>query len=210
MYNLLSRPEIGITREDLSDDSKAIEVSTETDDVTEYLFHLDINHPSLIMIPALVLGIMVYLDPTCEEIISQLEKVDGWTSSIKYYCPAPSLRNAYKENDRLLKLVGKMDSLDRGVVSFSKKVAHPLDDHSKASLDATHYKKTPGARHNPVSMERESDNYYTTNNRLFTMDPGDYARCNSSATMGRAPQSAKVGDFICHFFAMSKAVVVCT
>jgi hypothetical protein len=205
---LLSGLGSGTTKGNLAPQREANVAIDESGEVIEYIYRLDINHKSSIMIPARVSGIIAHLGPTCEEIVSKLEKLDEWTSSIQYYCPTSYLRKTYEENDRYLNLVEKMQGPDLEVHSFGIKVAHPLDSTSMDSLDVSHYWEIPSAKQAPENMKGDADSNVTTKNRLFIMNPGNYGRSRSSATIGRAPPAAKVGDFICHFFAMSRAVVV--
>lgn len=173
---------------------------------------LALDDPGVITIPALVSGMIVHIGPTCEEMISKLEKVDEWTSSIKDYCIEGRLRNAYEENDQLLKLLELEDIELWDATNFDPFITYPFVNASMKDLGESishHYSMyRPSRARTEAEPGTSLGNYLDMGQRLFILNYGSNDGSNSTAIMGIAPPSASVGDFICHFYSMEKAVVV--
>ncbi|KIM99916.1 hypothetical protein OIDMADRAFT_166048 [Oidiodendron maius Zn] len=166
-----------------------------------------------IWLPALVVGKIVHLGPTYQEIMSSLKDVASWRASINYHLRERNQPSAREESELFLELLEDITEKDLEIVfSFDREIicAKPytpncmLEADGMSMLTADQYAKL-AEMGNPTPTTTLTT---IKGPRLFLLGGVRDLGSKSNGQLGLAPDNAAVGDYIFLIDGIEKAIIV--
>ncbi|TGO35106.1 hypothetical protein BHYA_0170g00180 [Botrytis hyacinthi] len=184
--------------------------------------HLGVSNPTVLKVPARLVGRIVHLGPSYVQIMTELSKTADWRLNIQNYLPDRLQPSVQEESDLFLELLEDLDETGLKIVStsgsdvswlcerFPGENCYPFDrptdrDIGDESLlrNSSFHSSSERSEPLPPSPVKGA--------RLFLLDkyvenlliPND-----ALANMGLGPSAACVGDYLCEIDGIKKAAVV--
>ncbi|KAF7918562.1 hypothetical protein BELL_0210g00020 [Botrytis elliptica] len=182
--------------------------------------HLGVSNPTVLKVPARLVGRIVHLGPSYVQIMTELSKTADWRLSIQNHLPDRLQPSVQEESDLFLELLEDLDETGLKIVStcgsdvswfcyyFPGENAYPFDrptnrdigDESQLRNSSLH---SSSERSEPLPPAPDKGA------RLFLLDKYDVPVSNDAlANMGLGPSAARVGDYLCEIDGIKKAAVI--
>ncbi|KAF7956099.1 hypothetical protein EAE96_005019 [Botrytis aclada] len=184
--------------------------------------HLGVSNPTVLKVPARLVGRIIHLGPSYVQIMTELSKTADWRLSIQNHLPDILQPSVQEESDLFLELLENLDEDGLKIVSTcGSNVSWHCDRFPREISDAIHGSNNRDTEDEPLlrdssfysSSERSEfiANSPVNGARLFLTDqfvgnlPHAY---NAPANIGLGPSAARVGDYLCEINGLKRAAVI--
>ncbi|TGO19830.1 hypothetical protein BTUL_0002g00750 [Botrytis tulipae] len=183
--------------------------------------HLEVNNPTVLKVPARLVGRIVHLGPSYVQIMTELSKTADWRLSIQNNLPDRLQPSVQEESDLFLELLEDLDETGLKIVStcgsdvswlchrFPGENSDPLDRFTKREIG-----NEPLFGNSSFHSSSESSEPLLRSPvkgaRLFLLNKyvGNFLVSDAPANMGLGPSAAHVGDYLCEIDGIEKAAVI--
>ncbi|TGO29531.1 hypothetical protein BPAE_0014g00830 [Botrytis paeoniae] len=184
--------------------------------------YLGVSNPTVLKVPARLVGRIVHLGPSYVQIMTELSKTADWRLSIQNHLPDKIQPSVQEESDLFLELLEDLDETGLKIVltcgfdvswlceRFPGESSDPFDRLTKRDIG-----DEPLLRHSFFHSSSERSEPLPPSPvkgaRLFLLDRyvGNFPVSNDApANMGLGPSAARVGDYLCEIDGIKKAAVI--
>ena len=168
---------------------------------------------SKIWLPALIVGKIVHLGPTYQEIMSSLKAVASWRASINHHLSERNQPSAREESELFLELLEDITekdleivfSFDREIICAKPRTPDCMLEADRMSMLTVDQKAKLAEMGNPTSTTTSAT---IKGPRLFLLGGVRDLGSKSNGQLGLAPDNAAVGDYIFLIDGIEKAIIV--
>ncbi|KAF7934970.1 uncharacterized protein EAE98_003015 [Botrytis deweyae] len=184
--------------------------------------HLGVSNPTVLKVPARLVGRIVHLGPSYVQIMTELSKTADWRLSIQNHLPDRLQPSVQEESDLFLELLEDLDETGLKIVStcgsdvswfcyyFPGENAYPFDRPTNRDIgDESQLRNS--SFHSSSERSEPLPPAPGKGARLFLLDKYDgYLPVSNDtlANMGLGPSAARVGDYLCEIDGIKKAAVI--
>ncbi|KAM0139211.1 hypothetical protein ACHAO1_003086 [Botrytis cinerea] len=184
--------------------------------------YFKISNPTVLKVPARLVGRIVHLGPSYVQIMTELSKTAEWRLSIQNHLPDRLQPSVQEESDIFLELLEDLDETGLKIVStcgsdvswpceyFPGDISLPFN-----KLDKRDIENMPPMRDLTFDTSSERSEIFPAlpvkGARLFLLDKSfeNLPVSNDAASnMGLGPSAARVGDYLCEIDGIKKAAVM--
>ncbi|KAM0183145.1 hypothetical protein ACHAPF_000621 [Botrytis cinerea] len=184
--------------------------------------YFKISNPTVLKVPARLVGRIVHLGPSYVQIMTELSKTAEWRLSIQNHLPDRLQPSVQEESDIFLELLEDLDETGLKIVStcgsdvswpceyFPGDISLPFN-----KLDKRDIENMPPMRDLTFDTSSERSEIFPAlpvkGARLFLLDKSfeNLPVSNDAASnMGLGPSAARVGDYLCEIDGIKKAAVI--
>ncbi|ESZ94495.1 hypothetical protein SBOR_5143 [Sclerotinia borealis F-4128] len=187
------------------------------------------DNPTVLKIPARLVGRIVHLGPSYEQIMTDLSKTADWRLSIQHHLPTKIQASVQEESDLFLELLEGLDKCGLKIVStcdfdvswLPEKMPQGLSDPYVTS-EKPDLGDKPLLREWPLHSSFHKPEFLPTSPangaRLFLLDNSTgetsvldgkpITKSDAPRNMGLGPSVACVGDYLCEIVGIKRAAII--
>ncbi|TGO54625.1 hypothetical protein BCON_0104g00220 [Botryotinia convoluta] len=184
--------------------------------------HLGVSNPTVLKVPARLVGRIVHLGPSYVQIMTELSKTADWRLSIQNNLPDRLQPSVQEESDLFLELLEDLDETGLKIVStcgsdvswlcedFPGDISLPF-----SKLDKRDIENEPLLRDLTFNTSSEKSELLPVSpvkgGRLFLLDQSFESlpvSDDAASNMGLGPSAARVNDYLCEIDGIKKAAVI--
>ncbi|CAD6446101.1 22466878-a66f-4687-b053-925e6e57bb5e [Sclerotinia trifoliorum] len=187
------------------------------------------NNPTVLKIPARLVGQIVHLGPSHVQIMTDLSKTADWRLNIQHHLPKEVQASVQEESDLFLESLEDLDETDLKIVSTCDfEVSWHPEIMPQGLSDPNIISKKLAFENEPLLRDRfphsssdvrqslsrspvEGARLFLLNNSIKKLPGLDGTRATSSDTpgnMGLGPAAARVGDYLCEIVGIKRAAII--
>ncbi|TGO83344.1 hypothetical protein BPOR_0661g00070 [Botrytis porri] len=184
--------------------------------------HLGVSNPTVLKVPARLVGRIIHLGPSYVQIMTELSKTADWRLSIQNNLPERLQPSVQEESDLFLELLEDLDETDLKIVStcgsevswlcqdFPGDISSPYRKHDKRDIENESL-----LRDSTLNTSSERSELFPASpvkgGRLFLLDHSFESlpvENDAASNMGLGPSAARVDDYLCEIDGITKAAVI--
>ncbi|KAI9640035.1 hypothetical protein NHQ30_011597 [Ciborinia camelliae] len=187
------------------------------------------NNPTVLKIPARLVGRIVHLGPSYSQIMTDLSKTAEWRLSIQYHLPDRIQASVQEESDLFLEKLEDLDAKGLKIVStcdfdvsWIPKIMPPRLSDPNAIAEKPDPENEHLLRGWSLNPSFDKPEFISTSPavgpRLFLLDNSvgetsvleetSTTRSDPPGNMGLGPSAARVGDYLCEFVGIKRAAII--
>lgn len=187
------------------------------------------NNPTVLRIPARVVGRIVHLGPSYGQIMTDLSKTAEWRCNIQRHLPKAAQASVQEESDTFLELLENLDKSSLKTVStcgfdvswLPTKMPHGLFEQNIVPKDPDlgnesllrnppHHSIFGSPEFLPTSSAGRSRLFLLDNSigEASVLDGTPLKKLDAPGNMGLGPSEASVGDYLCEILGVKRAAII--